>query len=50
MENHEFSDELYQIDMSSDELMHYGRKGMKWYQNIYTKHKQRKVKKKLKKN
>ena len=46
MENHEFSDELYQIDMSSDELMHYGRKGMKWYQNIYTKHKQRKVKKK----
>ena len=48
MENHEFSEELYQIDMSSDELMHYGRKGMKWYQNIYTKHKQRKVKKQRK--
>ena len=24
-------------DLSEDELMHYGRKGMKWYQNIYTK-------------
>ena len=26
---------LYQVDMASDELMHYGRKGMKWYQSIY---------------
>ena len=30
----------------SGELYHYGRKGMKWYQNIYTKHKQRQVAKK----
>lgn len=30
----------------SGELYHYGRKGMKWYQNIYTKHKQRKLAKK----
>lgn len=33
-----------------DELMHYGRKGMKWYQNIYTKHKQSQLKKKRKKS
>lgn len=26
------------------ELYHYGRKGMKWYQNIFTKHKERKAK------
>lgn len=25
----------------SGELYHFGRKGMKWYQNIYTKHKQK---------
>lgn len=24
-------------DMSTEELMHYGRKGMKWYQNIFSK-------------
>lgn len=24
-------------DVSTEELMHYGRKGMKWYQNIFTK-------------
>lgn len=48
MENHEFSEELYQIDMSSDELMHYGRKGMKWYQNIYTKGKQARTDRKRK--
>lgn len=34
MENREI---FIGADMSEDELMHYGRKGMKWYQNIYTK-------------
>lgn len=40
------------VDLAEDELMHYGRKGMKWYQNIYTKakvssdnHKAKKAKK-----
>lgn len=34
----------------SDELYHYGRKGMKWYQNIYSKYKDHKTAKRRKKN
>lgn len=34
----------------SDELYHYGRKGMKWYQNIYTAHKKNVTARKRKKN
>lgn len=34
--------------MNNDELMHYGRVGMKWYQNIYTKGKQARVRRKRK--
>jgi len=36
-------------EIRSDELYHYGRKGMKWYQNIFTAHKQRKTANKRKK-
>ena len=36
-------------EIRSDELYHYGRKGMKWYQNIFTAHKQHKTAKKRKK-
>ena len=36
--------EVYETQFS-DELYHYGRKGMKWYQNIFTKGKERKRKK-----
>lgn len=31
--------EIHSSITSSEELMHYGRKGMKWYQNIFTKDK-----------
>lgn len=31
--------EIHSSIDSSEELMHYGRKGMKWYQNIFTKDK-----------
>ena len=31
---------------NSTELYHYGRKGMKWYQNIYANHKAKKLRKK----
>ena len=34
--------------MEHDELMHYGRKGMKWYQNIYTARKKYQTKRKRK--
>lgn len=39
-----------EIDTGADELSHYGRKGMKWYQNIFTSGKQRRARKKRIKN
>lgn len=46
MENREI---IIGADMSEEELMHYGRKGMKWYQNIYSKAKTSSEKRKEKK-
>lgn len=36
MENEIIHDAFSDIDDGTDELCHYGRKGMKWYQNIFT--------------
>lgn len=36
MENEIIHDAFSDMDNGTDELYHYGRKGMKWYQNIFT--------------
>ena len=50
MENEIMSAVFSEVDTGVDELYHYGRKGMKWYQNIFTSGKERSVKRKRVKN
>lgn len=44
------SDMFSESNTDEDELYHYGRKGMKWYQNIFTSGKERKARKRRLKN
>lgn len=39
MDNTDFEHNMMSIDTDSEELRHYGRKGMKWYQKIFSKFK-----------
>lgn len=50
MENEIIHDAFFDMDDGTDELYHYGRKGMKWYQNIFTSGKERSVKRRRVKN
>lgn len=50
MENEIIHDAFSDIDDGTDELCHYGRKGMKWYQNVFTSGRERSVKRKRAKN